>query len=160
VKEKTSTPALTTFDDDMFLLDDDESLLIKDESPPLTSVDINMVFMLLAEFRGVEEEVAQMCLIPKEAMLEKPEKSSQHMKLLYIRHHIDGRPISRMLIDDGAAVNLMSYSDFKKIIRENGELVKTNLTLNGVGATQWRQRRHLHRAHHREQVIHFRILHR
>jgi hypothetical protein len=32
VKEKANTPALTTSDDDMDLLDDDESLLIKDGS--------------------------------------------------------------------------------------------------------------------------------
>jgi hypothetical protein len=38
-----------------------------------------------------------------------------------------------MLIDGGAAVNLMSYSVFKKLRREDDELMKTNLTLNGMG---------------------------
>jgi hypothetical protein len=84
VKEKASTPAPTTSNDDMDLLDDNESPLIKDGSPPLTDVDINMVFTLSAEFRGVEEEVTQMCLDPKEAVFEKPEESSQHMKPLYV----------------------------------------------------------------------------
>jgi hypothetical protein len=84
VKEKASTPAPTTSDDDMDLLDDNESPLIKDGSPPLTDVDINMVFTLPAEFRGVEEEVTQMCLDPKEAVFKKPEESSQHMKPLYV----------------------------------------------------------------------------
>jgi hypothetical protein len=131
VKEKASTLALMTSDDDMDLLDDDEPLLIKDGSPPSTGVDINMVFTLPVEFRGAEE-VAQMCLGPKE-VFEKPEESSQHMKPLYVRGHIDGRPIFSMLVDGGAAVNLMSYSVFKKLGREDDELVKTNLTLNGVG---------------------------
>jgi hypothetical protein len=45
---------------------------------------INMVFRLLAEFRGIEEEITQMCLGPKEAVFEKLEESSQHLKLLYI----------------------------------------------------------------------------
>jgi hypothetical protein len=76
VKEKTSTPALMTSDDDMCLLDDDESPLIKDGSPPPTCMDINMVFTLPTEFRGAEEDVAQMCLGSKEAMFEKPEESS------------------------------------------------------------------------------------
>jgi hypothetical protein len=107
VKEKASNPALMTSNNDMDLLDDDESPLIKDGSPPLTGMDINMVFTLPAEFRGADEEVAQMCLDPKEAMFEKPEVSSQHLKPLYIRGHIDGKPISRMLIDGGAVVNLM-----------------------------------------------------
>jgi hypothetical protein len=58
VKEKTSTPALMTSDDDMDLLDDDESPLIKDMSPPSTGMDINMVFTLPTEFRGAEVKVA------------------------------------------------------------------------------------------------------
>jgi hypothetical protein len=139
VKEKTSMPTLMTFDDDMDLLDDDESLLIKDGSLPSTNMDINMVFTLSAELKGVEEEVALMCLSPKEAMFEKPKESSQHIKPLCVRGHIDGRPISRMFVDGGAVVNLMSYSIFKNLGWENDELVKTNLTLNDVGgATRWR----------------------
>jgi hypothetical protein len=38
-----------------------------------------------------------------------------------------------MLIDGGVAVNLMPYSVFKKLGREDGELMKTNMTLNGMG---------------------------
>jgi hypothetical protein len=53
VKKKTSTPALTASDDDMDLQDDDESPLIKDGSPLPTGTDINMLFTLPAEFRGV-----------------------------------------------------------------------------------------------------------
>jgi hypothetical protein len=64
VKEKASTPALMASNDDMDLLDDDESTLIKDGSPPSTGVDINMVFTPLAEFRAAEEE---------EVVFEKPE---------------------------------------------------------------------------------------
>jgi hypothetical protein len=85
VKKKVDAPAPTTFDDDMNLLDNDKAPLIKDGSPPPTSMDINMVFTLLDEFRGVEEEVTQMCLDPKEAVFEKPEMSSQHLKPLYVR---------------------------------------------------------------------------
>jgi hypothetical protein len=76
VKEKTDILAPTTSDDDMDLLNNDTSPLIKDGSPLPTDMDINMVFMLSVEFRGAEEEVAQMCLDPKEAMFEKPEESS------------------------------------------------------------------------------------
>jgi hypothetical protein len=110
VKEKVNTPTSMTSDDDMDLLDDDEALLIKDGSPPPTNMDINMVFTLSAEVRGVEEEVARMCLGLKEAVFEKPKESSQHVKPLYIRDDIDGKPISRMLIDGSAAINLIPYS--------------------------------------------------
>jgi hypothetical protein len=84
VKEKADTPAPTTSDDGIDLLDDHEPPLIKDGSPPPTSMDINMVFMLPTEFRGAKEEIAQMCLGPKKAVFEKPEESSQHLKSLYI----------------------------------------------------------------------------
>jgi hypothetical protein len=57
VKEKAIIPAPTAFDDDMDLLDHDESRLIKDGSPPSSGMDINMVFTLSAEFMGAKEEV-------------------------------------------------------------------------------------------------------
>jgi hypothetical protein len=133
VKEKANAPAPTTSDDDMGMLDEDKSPLIKDGSLPLTSMDINMVFTMLAEFRGAKEEVTQMCLGPKVAVFEKPEELSQHLKQLYVQGHIDGKPVSKMLIDGGAAINLMPYSIFRKLERENDELMKTNLALNGVG---------------------------
>jgi hypothetical protein len=38
-----------------------------------------------------------------------------------------------MLVDDGTTINLMSHSVSKKLGREDDELVKTNLPLNGVG---------------------------
>jgi hypothetical protein len=50
-----------------------------------TGMNNNMVFILLTEFRGIEEEVVQMCLGPKEVVFEKPEESSQHMKSLYVQ---------------------------------------------------------------------------
>jgi hypothetical protein len=97
-------------------------------------MDINIVFTLRVEFRGgVEEETIQLCLCPKEAMFKKPEESSQHLNPLYVRGHIDGRPISRIIDDGGVVVNLMSYSMFKKLGREDDELIQTNLTLKGVG---------------------------
>jgi hypothetical protein len=115
VKEKVAVPTLVTPDDDMDLLDNDEAPLIRDRSLPPIGMDINMVFPLLAEFRGIEEEVAQMCLGPKEAVFEKPEESSQHLKPLHIWGHIDKKLISRMLIDNGVVVNLMSYAMFKSL---------------------------------------------
>jgi hypothetical protein len=133
VKEKVDTPTPMNSNNDMNPLHDDEALLIMDRSPPPIGMDLNMVFTLSAEFRGVEEEVAQMCLGPKEVMFEEPKESSQYLKPFYIWGHIDGKPVSRMLIDGGATICLMLYSILKKLGRENDELVKTNFTLNGVG---------------------------
>ncbi|WVZ62799.1 hypothetical protein U9M48_012501 [Paspalum notatum var. saurae] len=49
----------------------------------------------------------------------KPEESSKHLKPLYLKGHINGRPISRMMVDGGAAVKFMPYSLFKKLGRED-----------------------------------------
>jgi hypothetical protein len=132
VKEKVDAPAPMTSDDDMDLLDDNKAPLIKDGSLPLTDMDINMMFTLPIEFRGAED-IAQMCLSPKEVVFEKPEESNQHLKSLYVQSHIDGKLISSMLIDDGATINLIPYSIFKKLGREDKELIKTNPMLNVVG---------------------------
>jgi hypothetical protein len=72
VKEKVDIPAPTTSDDDMDLLADDESSLIKDRSLVLIGMDINMAFTLSAEFRSAEEEIAQMCLGPRRLCLRNP----------------------------------------------------------------------------------------
>ena len=129
--KSVETPVQALDDDEDDLLDYEGSPMIKNDTPPHESMDINMVFTLPSEFRVAGEEVAQLCLGPKDAIFEKPEESSRHLKPLYVRGHINGRPISRMLVDGGAAVNLMPYSIFKKLEREDSELMKTNLTLNG-----------------------------
>jgi hypothetical protein len=84
VKVKADIPTPMTYDDDVDLLDNDESPLIKNGSPPPIDMDINMVFTLPAEFRDAEEEVTQMCLSLKEAVFEKLEESCQHMKPFYV----------------------------------------------------------------------------
>jgi hypothetical protein len=117
----------------MDLLDDDDSPLIKEGSPPPTGMDMKLVFTVPAEFRGGKEQGAYMFLGPRETMFEKPKELSQHLKPLYIQSHIDKRPISRMLIDHGVDINLMPYSIFKKLGREDDKIRKTNLTLSGVG---------------------------
>ena len=49
------------------------------------------------------------------------------MKALYLRGHINGKPVSRMLVDSGAIVNLMPYSLYKKLGGTDEELIKTNM---------------------------------
>ena len=66
---------------------------------------------------------------PREAVFQNPKESDNHLKALYMRGHINGRPISRMLVDGGAIVNLMPYSLYKKLGRLDEELIKTNMTV-------------------------------
>jgi hypothetical protein len=50
-----------------------------------------------------------------------------------VRGHIDGIPIAKMLVDGGADMKLMPYSLYRKLGKLDDELVKTNMTLSGVG---------------------------
>jgi hypothetical protein len=95
------------------------------------NTEVNMVFALPAEFCAPGVEVAELVLGPKNATFEKPEKPERHLKPLFIRGHIDGKPIGRMLVDGGAGVNIMPFSVFCKLNRKESELMKTNMGLSG-----------------------------
>ena len=73
-----------------------------------------MVFVLPSEFRAPQLEesaIAQLDLGPRPIIFEKPkEKSYKHLKGLYLKGLINSKPVNRMLVDTGAAVNLMPYS--------------------------------------------------
>ena len=57
-------------------------------------------------------------------------KSYRHLKALYLRGYIDGQPVNKMLVDTGAAVNIMPYSMLRRLGRSNADLIKTNVTLS------------------------------
>jgi hypothetical protein len=65
--------------------------------------------------------------------LTKPKELVNHLKPLYVRDHIDGTPVYRMLIDGGADVDLMPYSLYRKLDKQD-KLIRTNMTLSGVGS--------------------------
>ena len=80
-----------------------------------------------------EEEVAHLQFGPRDAVFKKPKESNNHLKVLYMRGHVNGKLISRMLVDGGAIVNLMHYSLYKKLGGKDEELIKTNMMVSGVG---------------------------
>jgi hypothetical protein len=130
--QKEKTEELTESDDETDLLD---SPLIKDGTPPPESMDVNVVCVLPAEFRAQDDEdegSAQFHFGPQCAIFEKPDDTIRHLKPLYVQGHVNGKLITRMLVDSGAAVNLMPYSLYKKFGKDE-DLMRTNLTLNGVG---------------------------
>jgi hypothetical protein len=99
-----------------------------------TSADVHMVFVLPAEFHAPgrkEVLVAQLDLGPRPVIFEKPrEKNYRHLKALYLKGYINGQPVSRMLVDTGAAVNIMPYSVLRKLGHSVGGLIKTNIMLS------------------------------
>jgi hypothetical protein len=93
-----------------------------------------MVFVLPNEFRSKDEEeisMAQLALGPQPLVFEKPKKKAyRHLKPLYIKGYINGKPMNKMLVDGGAVVNLMPYSTCRQLGKTTEDLIKTNVTLN------------------------------
>jgi hypothetical protein len=99
-----------------------------------TSADTHMVFVLPAEFhaQGCEElSVAQLDLGLRPVIFEKPQaKNYKHLKALYLKGYINGQPVNKMLVDTGAAINIIPYSVLRRLGRSAGDLIKTNITLS------------------------------
>jgi hypothetical protein len=112
-----------------------EDLVDYEASPEHPGMDVNVITFSVdcTIISGDEPVAAQFNFGPKEAAFTKPKESVNHLKLLFVRGHIDGIPIAKMLVDGGAAVNLMPYSLYRKLGKQDDELVKTNMTLSGVG---------------------------
>jgi len=45
----------------------------------------------------------------------------------------DGKPMTKMLVDGGAAVNLMPYTTFRKLRKGLEDFLKTNMMLRHFG---------------------------
>jgi hypothetical protein len=113
--------------------EDDEELVDYSSSPKRMNLDINVIHMSMDGYVLSEEDVAHLAFGPKEAIFQKPKVTENHLKALYMKGHINGKPISRMLVDGGAIVNLMPYSLFKKLGSLDDELIKTNMAVSSVG---------------------------
>jgi hypothetical protein len=97
----------------------------------MTSMEANMVFTIPAEFWAPEENVAELALGAEWAVFEKPNNHREHMKPLFIKGHLNGKPIGRMMVDGGTSVNIISLIVFKKLGHNTKDLKQTNLSLNG-----------------------------
>ena len=90
-----------------------------DQDSGSSAAPINMVFIMPKEFMApddedhepeLEEAMAQLNLEPLPATFEKPEDDKrQHLKALFLKGFIDGKPVTKILVDGGAAVNIMPY---------------------------------------------------
>ena len=118
---------------------DEAKRLAKGKS--VVTAPINMVFTLPVEFGidqddvdEVEEESAKLVLSPERAVFDKPEGTeNRHLKPLYINGYVNGKPMFKMMVDGGAAVNLMPYATFRKLGRNAEDLIKTNMVLKDFG---------------------------
>jgi hypothetical protein len=93
-----------------------------------------MVFVLPVEFHTQGREglpIAQLDLGPRPVIFEKPRaKNYKHLKALYLNGYINGQPVNKMLVDTGAAVNIMPYLVLHRLGQSTGDLIKTNVMLS------------------------------
>jgi hypothetical protein len=52
------------------------------------------------------------------------------VKALFLKGYINDHPVNKMLVDTGAAINIMSYSVLRWLGRSTEDLIKTNVTLS------------------------------
>jgi hypothetical protein len=113
--------------------DIDDDLLDYEPSPARDGIDVNVIYLSSTDYSLLEEEeVLQLTLGPQDAVFKKPTESKDHLKPLYIHGHLDGTSVDRMLVDGGSAVNVMSYSTFKKLGKTDAELIKMNMMIMGI----------------------------
>ena len=78
----------------------------------------------------LEEAIAQLNLEPLPATFEKPEDDKrQHLKALFLKGFVDGKSVTKMLVDGGAAVNIMPYVMLRKLGKSQDDLTKTDMML-------------------------------
>jgi len=101
--------------------------------------DINMVFMLPMEFLApssddeevdLSDQIAQLALDPMTAIFEKPaDDERQHLKALFVKGRVDGQPMTKILVDGGAPINIMPYAVYQKLGKGDQDLTKTDMML-------------------------------
>jgi hypothetical protein len=106
-----------------------------------------MVYFLLNEFMAPANQVVQeetspdsnedeqlgglmaQLVLAKQATFDKPAKN-QHMRPLYLKGYVNGKLLTKMFVDGGAAVNVMPYTTFRKLGMGPGDLTPTSIILN------------------------------
>jgi hypothetical protein len=107
-----------------------------------------MVCFLLNEFMAPANQVVQEEALPninedeqlglmahlvlaKQATFDKP-ATNRHMRPLYLRGYVNGKPLTKMFVDGGAAVNEMLYTMFRKLGMGLEDLTQTSIILNDI----------------------------
>ena len=74
-----------------------------------------MKFKALSD-EEVGQTMAQLSLDPMQATFEKPgDKECKHLRPLFMKGYINGKPMTKMLDEGGAAVNIMPYTMYRKL---------------------------------------------
>ncbi|PRQ23607.1 putative aspartic peptidase domain-containing protein [Rosa chinensis] len=126
------------------------------------TMDINMVYVLPSELKAqpgqsneligdfvadrqprfeIDEVDAQLKDEEGRVVLTKPTaKMAQHLKPLYITAYIEGYPITKVLVDNGAAVNVLPTAVMKKLRRTESDLLPSDITVSNFSGGKSRPR--------------------
>ena len=64
------------------------------------------------------------------AIFEKPtDNERQHLKALFVKGRVDGQLMTEILVDGGAAINIMPYAVYRKLGKGDQDLTKTDMML-------------------------------
>ena len=64
-------------------------------------------------------------------ILEKPTmEMTRHIRPLYLRAHFNGKPVSKVLVDNGSIVNVMPLRMLKALGRCIGDLIGTEVSVS------------------------------
>jgi hypothetical protein len=100
-----------------------------------------MVVFLPKEFMAPDDSnmsneelgMAQLTLEPRQAIFEKPEdEKRQHLKALFLKGFVNGKPVTRMLVYGGVAIKLMSYTMLCKIGKSDEDLTQNRHDVGGL----------------------------
>jgi len=79
---------------------------------------------------SLSDKITQLALDPMIAIFQKPsDDERQHLKALFVKGRVDGQPISKILIDGGAAINIMPCVMYRKLGKGDQDLTKTDMML-------------------------------
>ena len=99
-----------------------EDLVEVEEKHPTTEEDVG--------HGGVTIESSEEC-IPHKVILEKPfMEMTRHIKPLYVRAHLNGILVSKVLIDNGSMVNVMSLIMLRALGRSINDLIETEVVVS------------------------------
>jgi hypothetical protein len=56
---------------------------------------------------------------------------TQHLKPLYIKAYMNGRSVNKVLVDNGAAVNILPYKMLSKLAKTEEDLTPSDMAVNG-----------------------------
>ena len=68
---------------------------------------------------------------PHKVILEKPSmEMTRHIKPVYVRAHLNGRPVSKVLIDNGSTVNVMTLRMLRALRRSISDLIEIEVVVS------------------------------